>query len=77
MGVDSTGSDVTDATRQAEREEARARHVADREPTREESELADDGEQELRDRGAVGTVAQHYEEMIERGANERGEGRVP
>lgn len=76
MGDDSTRSDVTGATRQAEEEEARASHVADRAPTSNETELADDAAQELRDSGKESTGAEHYEEMIERGANEKGEGRI-
>jgi hypothetical protein len=63
-------SQVTNATRQAEAEEARAPHVADSPASAEEEELAGDGivDDEVR---------AHYREMTELGANEPGEGRIP
>jgi hypothetical protein len=57
-------------TRDAERKDAEATARADRMPTDEEERLAD--EQELDE-----DVAEHAEEMYERGARQRGEGRVP
>jgi hypothetical protein len=63
-------SEVTDATRQAEAEEARARHVADRPPSPEE-------EESVAERAVEDEVRTHYREMTEIGANEVGEGRVP
>jgi hypothetical protein len=63
-------SDVTDATRQAEAEEARAPHVADRPGTPEEEALAGD-------EGVDDDVRTHYREMTELGANDPGEGRIP
>ena len=57
-------------TRAAERDEAGAEHDADREPTSDEAKAADGTELEP-------GVAEHYEEMAERGANQKGEGRLP
>jgi hypothetical protein len=56
-------------TREAERAEAQAKHESDRAPTPdEEAVAAQDVEPD---------VAEHEEEMLERGANQQGEGRVP
>ena len=63
-------TDVSDATRDAEREEAAAAHVPDRPPTPDE-EAAVDG------RRVDPGVRASYEEMIERGAEVEGEGRIP
>ena len=57
-------------TRDAEQEEARAPHTADRPPTGEEAELA---EREPLDPD----VAEHERDMTERGAHQQGEGRLP
>jgi hypothetical protein len=57
-------------TRAAEREEAGARHEPDREPTADEAAAAADLEVDP-------DAAEHYEEMAERGANQKGEGRIP
>ena len=59
-----------DRTKAAEREEARTPPHADREPTEEEEKLAERAEPDP-------DVAEHYEEMLERGANQKGEGRLP
>jgi hypothetical protein len=59
-----------DRTRAAEREEARTPPHADREPTDDEEKLAERVELDP-------DVAEHYEEMIERGAKQKGEGRLP
>jgi len=56
-------------TRDAEREEAAARHDADRAPTKEEEDAADRNTPDPE-------TAEHYEEMAERGANQKGEGRI-
>ena len=61
---------VTDATRQAEAEEARVSHVADSAATPEE-------EESVEERAVDDNVRDHYREMTEIGANEVGEGRVP
>jgi hypothetical protein len=66
---DSELDEVTEATRRAERNDASALHDADRPPTAEEEKEAD-GEP------LVEGVAEHYQEMAERGANQRGEGRI-
>jgi hypothetical protein len=56
-------------TRAAEREEADAPHASDREPTPEEEAAAKDLEVDPK-------VAENYEEMAERGAKQKGEGRI-
>jgi len=57
-------------TRQAERAEADTKASPDRMPTPEEEQLADSLESDPE-------VAKNYEEMAERGANQKGEGRIP
>ena len=71
MGDNTQNSQPSDATREEEQREARAEHVPDRAPTDEEAKAAP-GRGDL-DEG----VAEHFEEMAERGANVRGEGEVP
>jgi len=61
---------VSDATRQAEVEEADAPHRSDRAPTAEEEEAVE-GRQVDPD------VRAHYRQMTEIGAEEVGEGRIP
>jgi hypothetical protein len=62
-------TDISDATRQAERDEAGAAHAPDRPPTPEEE--ADAGE------GKVDPdVRAHEEEMMKRGAEVKGEGEI-
>jgi hypothetical protein len=68
--MDEDRSQVTESTREAEAEEARAPHVADRAPTPAEEEAAKDLEVDP-------DVRAHYQEMTELGANEVGEGRIP
>jgi hypothetical protein len=63
---------VSDATRQAEAEEAQAPHV-DRTVTSEENSK----EAAIEDREVDEDVRAHYQEMAEMGAEERGEGRIP
>jgi hypothetical protein len=58
------------ATRDEEARDAGVAHEADREPTKEEAALADEHELDPE-------TAKHEREMAERGANQRGEGRVP
>ena len=62
---------VTAATREAERRDAQVRAGAPEEPTPDEEAAAERA-------GAVptGTPA-HYREMVERGAGQKGEGRLP
>jgi hypothetical protein len=58
------------ATRETEREDAATKAHADREPTSAEEKLAESTKPDP-------AVAEHYEEMAERGANQEGEGRLP
>ncbi len=60
----------TAETRAAERDEAQTTAHADREPTPEEERRADELKLEPE-------VAEHEKEMAERGANQKGEGRIP
>ena len=60
----------SDATREAEREDATTKAHADREPTTDEEKRAESTKPDP-------TVAEHYEEMAERGADQKGEGRLP
>ena len=57
-------------TKAAEREEAGAKHEPDREPTAEEAEIAEKLELDPE-------VAEHEREMAERGAKQKGEGKLP
>jgi hypothetical protein len=59
-----------DQTRKTEEEDARVPARADREPTEAEEKAAEDLE-------ADPAVAEHEEEMAERGAKQKGEGRLP
>lgn len=60
---------ISDATKAADRADAQAAHEPDRMPTDEESMLAEQHDVDP-------NAAAHYEEMAERGANQRGEGRI-
>jgi hypothetical protein len=62
---------ITDATKEADRRDAEASHGAPQVPTAAESEAAE------RHGEASPETGEHYEEMLERGANQQGEGRVP
>jgi len=68
--IDDGDERVTEETRGAESEQARAPHRADRPPTREEQE-------EVRGREVDPSVREHYEEMTRTGGQEAGEGRIP
>jgi hypothetical protein len=57
-------------TREAERAEATKTAAADRQPTPDEEKIADSLEVDP-------DVAAHEEEMMERGANQQGEGKLP
>jgi len=59
-----------EATREAERAEADTPARPDEMPTPEEERRADKGKVDP-------SVREHAEEMAERGANQKGEGRVP
>lgn len=58
------------ATRAAERREAKSRPGAGPAPTPADEAAADENELDP-------DVQEHYEEMTERGAHQKGEGRVP
>ncbi|HEY5013602.1 MAG TPA: hypothetical protein VIK61_12985 [Acidimicrobiia bacterium] len=60
----------SDATREFESEDAHTEAGADRAPTSDEEKSAETNELDPK-------VAEHYEEMAERGANQQGEGRLP
>lgn len=60
----------TDETVDEEEAEARHEHEPDRPPTPEEEEAADK-------QGSGPSVAGHEKEMQERGAHQKGEGRLP
>jgi hypothetical protein len=62
---------LSDATRQAEAEEARGPHVAYPADTPEENDI------EVQEREVAPDVRDHYQEMAELGAENVGEGRVP
>jgi hypothetical protein len=59
-----------DQTRQSERDDAKVRAGSDRPPTPEEEAVADDLP------GIDEDVSENYKEMAERGANQKGEGRI-
>jgi hypothetical protein len=60
----------SDATKAAERAEADTRAGADRMPTEDEARIAE--EQSIDD-----DVREHAKDMAERGARQKGEGRIP
>jgi hypothetical protein len=62
---------INDATKDAERRDASAEHGAPQVPTAEEAAAAD------RHGTASEQTAEHYEEMTEKGAAQKGEGRLP
>jgi len=66
MATDHTGP--TDPTRQSEVRAAHAEHAPGRDPTPDEERAAERNQ-------ADPQVAEHYQEMTERGANQKGEGR--
>jgi hypothetical protein len=62
--------EVSEATREAEDREARTPHLADRPVTSEEEEVLDE-------EAVDEDVREHYREMTARGAQAKGEGRIP
>ena len=62
---------ISDATKEADRKAMNAEHGAPEVPTAAENEAAE------RAGKPSASTAEHYEEMTERGANQKGEGRVP
>jgi hypothetical protein len=67
--VDDRTDKISDATRAADRSDAEATHQPDRMPTPDEEAKADQLKLDPE-------AAKHYEEMAERGANQKGEGRI-
>jgi hypothetical protein len=67
-------TEPNDSTQEAERAEAAQTHSPDRPPTPEEAEAAERGKA-LSD-GDQKEVAEHLEEMAERGAQAKGEGEI-
>lgn len=61
---------VAESTREAERADSEAGHAPDRMPSDEEEAIAERFPLE-------GSTAEHYRDMTEKGANAKGEGRVP
>ena len=61
---------ITQATKDAERQEAKTDHEPDRMPTSEEEQAAE------RAGGPSEETRKDYKEMAERGANQKGEGRI-
>jgi hypothetical protein len=80
MGVvtsnDASPPRASGETRAAEAREARAPHTADRPPTPEEEELADEVANDPEGVRIQGEVSAHEREMARRGAAQRGEGRI-
>ena len=62
---------ITQATKDAERQEAHAEHGAPQTPTAEEEAAAE------RAGSPSEETKEHYQEMTEKGANQQGEGRIP
>jgi hypothetical protein len=62
---------ISDATKDADRKAMNAEHGAPEVPTAAESEAAE------RHGKASPETSEHYKDMTERGANQKGEGRLP
>jgi hypothetical protein len=62
-------------TRRAERSDAEHGHTADRPPSPDEDEAAE-REYETLDEDERKDVAEHYKDMVERGAKVKGEGEI-
>jgi hypothetical protein len=62
---------ITQATKDADRAASKAEHGAPQVPTAAEAEAAD------RHGEVSPETEEHYEEMVEKGANAKGEGRLP
>jgi hypothetical protein len=70
--MDHTEPDRT--TEEDELAESKKEHVADRAPTEDEERSADESRERYEDDAA--SVAEHERSMGERGASEKGEGRI-
>ena len=62
---------ISDATKNADRADAKAEHGAPQVPTAAESEAAE------RSGPASEETREHYDDMLDKGANHPGEGRLP
>lgn len=71
--MDETKPDA--ATEEEDRAEAGMSHSADRAPTGDEERAADEARERYGD--DADSVAEHERSMSERGANVKGEGRIP
>jgi hypothetical protein len=67
-------TEPTRTTEEEERTEADAAHTADRAPTEDEERSADEARERYGDDAE--SVAEHERSMGERGANDKGEGRI-
>lgn len=67
---------VTHDTRDVERAQADVRAGADRPPTPEEADAAEQAATELEASGELDEVAANEKQMNERGAHQQGEGRI-
>jgi hypothetical protein len=65
-----------DETEAAEVEDASVAHGPDRTPTTDEEAAADRAREDPEIAGDPKDVAAHYEEMAERGVEQKGEGRI-
>ena len=70
MAQDDEHGKVSEATRRAEEQEAHSAHGADHPASAAEESL-------LNDEAVDEDVREHYQEMTKRGADEKGEGRIP
>ena len=64
-------TEPTDATVAADEDGAKAQHTANEDPTPEEAAAADRSRDTVDD-----TVRSEYKELVERGAQQKGEGRI-
>ena len=62
---------ISEATKEADRKATKAEHGAPQVPTAAENEAAE------RHGKASPETSEHYKDMTERGANQKGEGRLP
>jgi hypothetical protein len=67
-------SELSEATKEAESEEARQAHVADRAATPDEEAAAESAKEAFK--GDAAEVAEHFEEMADIGAHVKGEGEI-
>ena len=68
--ADAPQQKISDETKAADRADAQAAHEPDRMPTPDEERKAEEHDLDPE-------AAENYKEMAERGANQKGEGRVP